>query len=296
MAVERWKLRLTHNGCLKFVLSGRNNPSSTPMALKLRTDRMVAEVENGIGWMTFNNPSRHNALSLEMWQGISDIIDHFEASDDVRVVVMQGAGGKAFVSGADISEFDKQRANATQERSYGEVSAQGTMSLVNMTKPLIALVKGYCIGGGLATALHADIRFATPDSTFGIPAAKLGLGYGYEGLAKLSRIVGPARARDILFSARLLTADEAFQCGIVQFIVDRSEIDSEVITYAERIASNAPLTIRAAKAAVNAFESQPDNQAVSDVDALVRDCFNSNDYKEGRKAFAEKRRPEFTGS
>lgn len=266
------------------------------MTLNLRTDRMIASVTEGIGWMVFNNPKRHNALSLEMWKGISDIVNYFESQSEVRVVVMRGAGEKAFVSGADITEFDKNRSSAEQEQDYGKVSAQGARSLSSMTKPLIALVTGYCIGGGLATALHADIRFATPDSTFGIPAAKLGLGYDYEGLAKLSRIVGPARARDILFSARFLSAEEAYQCGIVQFISERETIESEVTDYAQRIANNAPLTVRAAKAAVNAYESQPDNQAIQEVRTLVRECFNSKDYKEGRKAFAEKRPPKFKGT
>ena len=266
------------------------------MALELLTDRMIAHVDQGIGWMVFNNPKRHNALSLEMWRGISQIVDYFESHPDVRVVVMRGAGEKAFVSGADITEFDKNRSSAEQEQDYGKVSATGARSLASMTKPLIALITGYCIGGGLATALHADIRFATPDSTFGIPAAKLGLGYDYEGLAKLSRIVGPAHARDILFSARFLSAEEAYQCGIVQFISERESIESDVTEYAERVASNAPLTIRAAKAAVNAFESQPDDDAIQQVRSMVRDCFNSHDYKEGRKAFAEKRRPKFSGT
>ncbi len=266
------------------------------MVLDLQTDRMIAEVDGNVGWMTFNNPKRHNALSLEMWQGVHDIISYFESQSDVRVVVMQGAGQKSFISGADISEFDAKRANAEQAQSYGQVAAQGSRTLASMTKPLIASIKGYCIGGGLATALHADVRFATPDSTFGIPAARLGLGYDYEGLAKLARIVGPARARDILFSARFLTAAEAYKCGIIQFEVDRASIHAEVENYARKVAENAPLTVKAAKAAVNAFEAQPDSEAIQEVAGLVRDCFNSNDYKEGRRAFAEKRRPEFTGT
>ena len=266
------------------------------MNLELKTDRMKAYVDGSIGNMVFNNPPRHNALSLEMWSGIADIIEHFESNADVRVVVMSGAGGKAFVSGADISEFSKVRDNAAQEETYAQASARGSHALVSMTKPLLAKVTGYCIGGGLATALHADIRFATPDSTFGIPAAKLGLGYDYGGLAKLSRICGPARARDILFSARFLDAKEAYDAGIVQFIVERDEIDEEVKAYAERIAQNAPLTIRAAKAAVNAFEQGGREEDIKSVRALVTECFDSDDYREGRKAFAEKRRPQFVGS
>ena len=266
------------------------------MNLTLNTDRMLADIDEPIGYMTFNNPPRHNALSLEMWSGIADIIEHFEANPAVRVVVMSGAGGKAFVSGADISEFNKVRNNAEQAETYGQASARGSHALVSMQKPLIAKVTGYCIGGGLATALNADVRFATPDSTFGIPAAKLGLGYEYEGLAKLSRICGPARARDILFSARFLTAEEAYDAGIVQFIVDRDAIDQEVREYGERIGRNAPLTIKAAKAAVNAYERGGNAEDVQAVHALVRDCFDSTDYKEGRNAFAEKRTPNFNGS
>ena len=265
------------------------------MNLELRTPRMLARIEDGIGWMTFNQPEKHNALSLDMCDAMADIIEAFETDEAVRAVVMSGAGGKSFISGADISEFDKTRASAEQQRTYGQASARGNQALVSMTKPLIAKVTGYCIGGGLATALHADIRFATPDSTFGIPAAKLGLGYDYEGLAKLSRICGPARARDILFSARFLTAEEAAEAGIVQFICERDRIDDEVSEYVHRVCSNAPLTIRAAKAAVNAFERGGQADEVTRVRSLVSDCFDSTDYAEGRRAFAQKRKPSFTG-
>ena len=188
------------------------------MSLKLSTQRMQAHIADGIGWMTFNNPARHNALSLEMWQGIGDILEHFAGNDEVRVIIMRGAGGKAFVSGADISEFDEKRANSEQRESYGQIAGRATHWLSKIEKPLIALIEGYCIGGGLATALSADIRFATPDSRFGIPAAKLGLGYEYEGLAKLARLVGPSNARDIMFSARFMPAIEAKEMGIVNFI------------------------------------------------------------------------------
>ena len=263
--------------------------------LELNTDRMRAEITDGIGWMTFNNPARHNALSLEMWQAIGEIVAHFEGDEDVRVIVMTGAGGKAFVSGADISEFDKQRANSEQKEQYARISASGSRALATVTKPLIAMVEGYCIGGGLATALAADIRFASPDSSFGSPAAKLGLGYEYAGLAKLARVVGPARARDILFSARFLGAEEAQRAGLVQFISPRDRIRNDVIAYATQIATNAPLTVAAAKAAINADERGGQSDDVEAGELLVSACFDSDDYKEGRRAFAEKRTPEFTG-
>ncbi|MFT7653888.1 MAG: enoyl-CoA hydratase [Limisphaerales bacterium] len=265
------------------------------MTLDLKTERMQARIEDGIGWMVFNNPARHNALSLEMWQGIGDILEAYEADDSVRVVVMRGAGGKAFVSGADISEFDSKRANAEQRRSYGAIAGRATRWLDQLSKPLIALIEGYCIGGGLATALAADIRFATPDSKFGIPAAKLGLGYEYEGLAKLARVVGPSSARDIMFSARFMEANEAKDMGLVNSIHSRETVEQECISYALRVAGNAPLTVKAAKAALDAWEAGGDREQVNQVRAMIDECFNSDDYKEGRKAFAEKRPPLFQG-
>lgn len=266
------------------------------MMIDLSTERMLAEIDDqGVGRLVFNNPAKHNALSLDMWQGVADALECFEANDDVRVVVMSGAGGRSFVSGADISEFDSKRSNAEQRREYGRISARGGHALATFSKPLIAEITGYCIGGGLATALNADIRFATPDSTFGIPAAKLGLGYGYDGLAKLARTVGPARARDIMFSARFLDAEEALRIGLINFIESRTTISEAVTDYARRIAGNAPLTVRAAKAAVEAWEAGERPEHLAKVRELVDACFNSEDYREGRRAFAEKRKPVFRG-
>jgi len=263
--------------------------------LVLETTKILAEVSEGIGWLTFNQPERRNAISLEMWQGIGDAMEMMEADADVRVVIMKGAGGKAFASGADISEFDQRRANAAQRHEYAQISVRGSQWLARFSKPLIAMIDGYCIGGGLAIALNADIRFATPGSRLGIPAARLGLGYEYPGLAALARLVGPSTARDMLFSARLLEADEALRVGLVNFIVSQESILKDVLVYAERIASNAPLTVKAAKAAVNAYEKYSQIEAASAIADLVDACFDSEDYKEGRRAFAEKRAPEFKG-
>ena len=265
------------------------------MTLTLNTERMLAHIDGGIGWMTFNNPARHNALSLEMWQGISDILSHFEENPDVRVVVMRGAGGKAFVSGADISEFDTKRSNAEQKDAYAKIAGQATRWLNKLSKPLLALIDGYCIGGGMATALAADIRFATPNSTFGIPAAKLGLGYEYDGIAKLSRLVGPSNARDIMFSARFFPAAEAYRLGLVNFVEESDQIEARCIEYAQRLAANAPLTVAASKAAINAWEKGEREADLQRVNDLVNGCFNSEDYKEGRRAFAQKRTPHFKG-
>lgn len=259
------------------------------------TGKMLAEVTDGIGWLTFNNPARRNAMSLEMWRGLGTSLEAFENDPAVRVVVMRGAGGKAFVSGADISEFDSARANAEQRKSYAVQTERGRQWLDRLTKPLIALIEGFCIGGGLATAMSADIRFASPDSRFAIPAAKLGLGYEMGGLRLLASLVGPARARDIMFSARMLDAGEALAAGLINFIVGRDDIEAEVAAYAATIAGNAPLTVRAAKAALNQLQLNPADQRPDEISAMVAACFDSEDYAEGRRAFAEKRPPKFTG-
>lgn len=264
-------------------------------AVVLDTKKIIADVEGGVGWLTFNQPERRNAISLEMWQGIGDALEAFEHDGAVRVVIMKGAGGKAFASGADISEFDTQRANAAQRKRYGEIAGRGNQWLAQLSKPLVAMIHGFCIGGGLAIALNADIRFATPASRFGIPAAKLGLGYEYAGLAKLARLVGPANARDIMFTGRLMDAGEAFGMGLINFVTDEDQLEQKVRDYAATIAGNAPLTVRAAKAAVNAFERYSVTDASKQVATLVDACFDSEDYKEGRRAFAEKRAPRFKG-
>jgi enoyl-CoA hydratase len=263
--------------------------------LQLKTDKMQARVERGVGWVTFNQPERRNAVSLEMWQALGEIMEAFEADDAVRVVVLTGAGGKAFVSGADISEFETQRGNNEQRESYGQVSGRGHAALGRCSKPVIAMIRGYCIGGGLVIALAADLRFATAGSKFGVPAAKLGLGYDYPGVAALARLVGPARAADILYSARQLPADEALRCGLIDFVVEDAELESAVSEYAETITRNAPLTIRAIKASLRAYARYTQRSDLDAVETLVKQCYDSEDYREGRRAFMEKRAPNFRG-
>ncbi len=267
----------------------------TGKGIALKTEKILARIEDGVGWLTFNNPERRNAVSLEMWQGMADAMSAFQNDAGVRVVVMHGAGGKSFAAGADISEFDKHRANAQQKDEYARIASGGQKGLVGLTKPLVAMVHGFCIGGGLAIALNADIRFATPGSQFGIPAAKLGLGYEYAGLATLARLVGPSTARDMLFSARFLDADEALRRGLINFVVEEDKLEDEVRAYAARIAANAPLTVHAAKAAMRVFERYSQNPAAEEIELLVNRCFDSDDYREGRSAFIEKRAPRFVG-
>ena len=261
----------------------------------MSTPKIGVAVADGVGWITFNNPERRNAMSLEMWQGLGDAATALEADAGVRVVVMRGAGGKAFVSGADISEFEQHRANAQQKQAYGAIAARGHQGLANLTKPLIALIEGFCIGGGLALALTADVRFASAGSRLGIPAAKLGLGYEYAGIAALARLVGPSCAKDILFSARFLETDEALRIGLVNAVFEPAEIEQKVRDYALRIAGNAPLTVHAAKQAVRVFERYAVTADADALAALVDRCFDSEDYREGRRAFLEKRAPHFKG-
>lgn len=263
--------------------------------IQLSTSKILVDCQDGIAWLTLNNPQRHNAISLEMWRGLGDALEALQHDPQVRVVVLRGAGTQAFASGADISEFDQQRASAAQRQSYGEISARGNRWLSELDKPLLAMIRGYCLGGGLAVALQTDVRFATPEARFAIPAARLGLGYEYPGVAALARLVGPSNARDILFSARTLDASEALRIGLVNFVVEADELQASVTRYAQTIAANAPLTLRAAKAAVALFESYSRSESADAVAALVDACFDSADYKEGRRAFAEKRRPKFTG-
>lgn len=263
--------------------------------MELTTDKMIADVDNGIGWVTFNNPARRNAISLEMWGCLATILESFQQDDAVRVVVLKGAGDQAFVSGADISEFDTQRSTAAQKETYGKTMSSANRWLGKIDKPMIAMIQGYCIGGGLATALSADLRFATPDSTFGIPAAKLGLGYEYEGLVRLSQLVGPARAKDIMFSARFMDADEALRMGLINRICARDALEEEVRDYAAMVAANAPLTVKAAKAAINEGQKDPEHRDLFGIRQMIDTCFDSEDYKEGRLAFREKRKPQFKG-
>jgi enoyl-CoA hydratase len=263
--------------------------------MQLNTDKMLAEKEGPIGWITFNNPKRRNAVSLEMWQALGVILTNFQQDRDVRVVILKGAGDKSFVSGADISEFDSKRNSAAASEAYAKQSANAYSMLYKLDKPLMAMIQGYCIGGGLAVALNADVRFATPDSTFGIPAAKLGLGYGFGAVKALAELVGPSCTKDILFSARFLDAEEALGIGLINKIISKDELEATVRDYANLIGGNAPLTIKAVKASVRELLRDPAKRDLEKLNKLVNQCFDSKDYAEGRRAFMEKRKPVFTG-
>ena len=259
------------------------------------TTKMIAEKDGAIGRLIFNNPARHNAVSLDMWQAVAAIIDDFEHDPAIRVIVVSGAGGKAFVSGADISEFKERRASEEAAAAYSKISEGARTRLQETEKPTIAMIRGYCIGGGVGTALACDMRIAAEGSKFGIPAAKLGLGYAYDGIKRLVDLVGPAYAREIFYTARQFTAEEALGMGLINRVVPPDQLETYVDDYCKMIAGNAPLTVHSAKISVREALKPESERDLDLCKRLVDACFASADYAEGRTAFMEKRRPVFEG-
>ena len=263
--------------------------------LAVRTHRMIARKDGAVGWMIFNNPARHNAVSVEMWAAVPEILDAFSRDDAVRVIVLAGAGGRAFVSGADISEFEEKRASRESVASYNNLADRASRAIADCAKPTIAMIQGYCIGGGVGIALCCDLRIASQDSRFGVPAARLGIGYAYSGIARLADLVGPSFAKEIFFTARQFDAAEALQMGLVNRVRPTAELEAYVRDYAETVAINAPLTVHAVKLCVSEYLKNPEERDLASCQAAVDACSHSDDYAEGRTAFMEKRRPIFGG-
>jgi enoyl-CoA hydratase len=259
------------------------------------TDKMIAQKRDGIGWMIFNNPERHNAVSLEMWDAANEIIEDFIRDDAVRVIVVRGAGEKSFVSGADISKFDDERAEKEAVKRYDDATEQAYTGLRSAPKPTIAMIQGYCIGGGANLAVCCDLRIAGENARFAIPAARLGLGYGYPRIRRLLDVISPSFAKEIFFTARQFTAEEARIMGLVNRVVPHAELEAFVTDYARQIAANAPLTVTSIKRIVGEALKDPAERDIALCERLVRQCFDSEDYAEGRRAFMEKRKPAFTG-
>ena len=258
--------------------------------------KMLSDVTDGIGTITINQPEKRNAMSVEMWVALGEILDAFETDQAVRVCVMQGAGDEAFISGADISQFDKLRGNARAQREYDRLTTSGRARLAAFPKPLIAKIRGFCLGGGLGVAMQADLRFASEDAQFGIPAAKLGIAYGFEVTRRLVSLVGPAEARLLLMTGERIPAVEARRVGLVNRVFPAAELDAAVARLAATIVGNAPLSVRAAKLIVAQTVRDPEQRDMAAVDAVMAQCFDSADYREGRAAFMEKRKAVFTGS
>jgi enoyl-CoA hydratase/carnithine racemase len=261
-----------------------------------QTDKMLSRKDGQVGTVIFNNPERHNAVSLEMWDATTRILDDFAKDDEIRVVVVTGAGGKAFVSGADISKFGDERSNEAAVAHYNAVVEKAYVTIHQFPKPTIAMIRGYCIGGGLGLAVCCDLRICSDVSRFALPAAKLGLGYGYSGIRRFVDVVGASFTKEIFFTARQFSAAEAQQMGLVNRVLPDAEVEAFVADYAATIAGNAPLTVNAVKAIVSEVTKDETQRDLARCSALVKKCFDSKDYQEGRTAFMEKRKPVFTGT
>lgn len=260
------------------------------------TDKMLSRKEGSVGYLTFNNPEKRNAVSLDMWEAAEGFMNAFRDDRDIRVVVVSGAGGKAFVSGADISKFEDERASKQASDRYNEAVDRAYAAFYDFPKPTIAMIRGFCIGGGMGLALSCDLRICTEDSKFAVPAAKLSIGYRYAGLKKLVDVVGPSFAKEIFYTARQFTAQEAQMMGLVNRVLPDGELESYVKDYAETIAGNAPLSVDSVKFIVGQILLDEGERDLGKAEAMVQACFASNDFIEGRRAFMEKRKPKFTGS
>jgi enoyl-CoA hydratase/carnithine racemase len=259
------------------------------------TDKVIVRKDGNVGYVIFNNPERRNAMSLEMWEACTAAMVDYAKDPNIRVVVLTGAGDKAFVAGADISKFGDERASEEGVRKYNEAVEAAYASVHEFPKPTIAQIRGFCVGGGMGLASCCDLRIASEDARFAVPAAKLGLGYGYPGVKRLMDIVGPSFTKEIFFTARLFDAMEAVEMGLVNRLVENHELESYVKDYAATIAGNAPLTVDSIKFIVGEAVKDELKRDMKTCEDLVNACFKSADYEEGRAAFMEKRKPVFKG-
>ena len=259
------------------------------------TARVICEIEPPIGWLIVDNIKRRNAVSLAMWQAIPDLVRRLDDDDRVRVIILRGAGESVFVSGADISEFETVRRDADNARAYEDANADAFLALREARKPTLSMIRGFCFGGGVGLACATDMRIAADNAVFSIPAARLGVGYPSDAVRDVVKLIGPARAKDLFYTARRIAHDEALSIGFVDRVFAAEELESATTKLAMEIAANAPLTQHAAKAAIDAVTAEPGSVDATQLRVLTDACFDSADFAEGRQAFLEKRKPSFTG-
>lgn len=265
------------------------------MEIETGTEKLIARKDNHVGWVIFNNPQKRNALSREMYVAMTSVLEDYTRDPDVRVVILRGAGEKAFVSGADISQFEAMRSTLDGVRESAAISERANKALRECPKPTIAMIRGYCMGGGLSVAIVCDLRIASDDSRFGVPAAKLSVGYRYSGLKHLVGVVGPAYTAEIFYTGRQFGAQEALQMGLVNRVLPAAELEPYVLDYAETLSKNAPLTLSAVKYCLIEMMKDESERDLKLCERVVEACFTSEDYVEGRRAFMEKRKPVFKG-
>ena len=259
------------------------------------TDRVQTWLDGRALHIRFNNPARHNALSVDMWEAVPPLLKLAQDDDRVRIVVFSGAGGKAFVSGADISQFEDMRAAREAVAYYEQMAETTLMGIYDFPKPTLSCIQGYCIGGGVNVAISCDIRVAATDSVFSVPAARLGLGYRYSAMKNLVDLIGPGAAKDLFFTARRIDAAEAKSIGLVTRIAAPEALDALLAEYVNALSENAPLTVMAGKAITREILKPSPELDMALCTQLIKGCFESADYTEGRTAFMQKRKPVFTG-
>ena len=257
---------------------------------------LITRRDGPVATILFSNPAKMNAMSYDMWRAVPQTLAELDRDPSVRVIVAAGDGEKAFISGADISQFEKLRGTAEAQAVYNQAVEQAYIAPMQCTKPVIARIRGVCMGGGLGFAAACDLRFAADDAVFRMPAARLGLGYGYAGVRRFMNVLGAANTVDVFISARKFGAAEALRMGFLNRVFTAADLERETSEYCAMIAENAPLTIAALKFAIQQWQKDPDQRDAATAVRMVEACFASADHREGRTAFMEKRKPNFNGS
>ncbi len=266
-----------------------------PPGGNLSEDQVLLATDGPIATVTLDQPTRHNAINQSMWIRLTDLFNEFQRDESVRVIVLRGAGERAFSAGADISEFSESRSNAQQASRYNALVAGAMDAVYNLSKPVVAQIHGYCLGGGCELASCCDLRYCDRDSLFGVPMVKLGIGMGLDEIERFVRLVGPANANEILQLGRRITAQRALEMGLVNAVLDRGDLEGYVAGVARELAENAPLSVKFAKRAIRLAAENVDPSRVGVGDSMGDALFDTEDAREGVRAFLEKRPPRFAG-